>query len=108
MSDLVKRLRTYDEFEADDALLDEAADRIEELERENKEMGVGMVELSYAHTAARREALEEAARTIECGCPDRDKVALLPPNGGERWRLCGEANCMAIEAAAIRALMEVK
>jgi hypothetical protein len=61
-----------------------------------------------AITVARREALEEAARTIECGCPDRDKVALLPPNGGERWRLCGEANCMAIEAAAIRALMEVK
>lgn len=32
MDDLVKRLRTYDEFEADDALLDEAADRIEALE----------------------------------------------------------------------------
>jgi hypothetical protein len=54
----------------------------------------------------RREAREEAAKEIECNCPGRDKIASLPPNSGERWRLCPEYNCRAIWAAAIRALNE--
>jgi hypothetical protein len=113
--DLVKRLRrdaevadrSYPEvFHVSADLAREAADRIKELERE-KDRLVAREYAFFLHTKdARREALEEAAREIECGCPDADKVALLPPNGGERWRLCGEANCMAIAAAAIRALKE--
>lgn len=55
---------------------------------------------------ARREALEEAAREIECNCPARSQIASLPPNGGDRWRFCSEYNCRATLAAAIRALNE--
>ena len=55
---------------------------------------------------ARREAREEAAKEIECNCAGRSQIASLPPNGGERWRLCPEANCRAIWAADIRALNE--
>lgn len=55
---------------------------------------------------ARREAREEAAKEIECNCPGRSQIASLPPNSGERWRLCPEYNCRAIWAAAIRALNE--
>lgn len=55
---------------------------------------------------ARCEALEEAAKEIECDCPGRDTIASLPPNSGERWRLCLERNCRAIWAAAIRALKD--
>lgn len=53
------------------------------------------------------EAMREAAaREIECGCdPDRRaRVLAVPPNSGARWEACGEANCCAIDAAAIRAL----
>lgn len=63
---------------------------------------VGNVNLQHA----RREAREEAAKEIECNCPGRSQIASLPPNGGERWRLCPEANCRAIWAADIRALNE--
>ena len=58
---------------------------------------------------ARREALEEAAREIECNCsPERDKIAALPPGRAweQRWRWCTKSNCRAACAAAIRALNE--
>jgi hypothetical protein len=53
-----------------------------------------------------RLGLEAAGRHIQCGCPSsvREKIVTLPHNSGERWRLCGEANCGALDAAAIRAL----
>jgi hypothetical protein len=103
MDDLVKWARGAQVFCPADW-----ADRIEALEREDrKDMllrhGTWLAEQI---SIARNEALEEAAREIACHCPDAEKVALLPPNGGERWRLCGEANCMAIKAADIRALKD--
>ena len=56
--------------------------------------------------AARRWALEEAAALIECGCKNRHEVVAQRPNSAARWNLCEHSNCMMIEAAAIRALVE--
>jgi hypothetical protein len=71
------------------------------------------VEYLRAALAVRREAdayragLEAAAAFIECGCPNADAVvALGKPNCAERWNLCGQANCAALEAAAIRAMKD--
>jgi hypothetical protein len=107
VSDLVKRLRDNQPccgvFKCDHCL--EAAARIEELERENKAMGVGMVELSYAHTAARREALEEAARVAEA-----EQLTGEPPKNMDQEIIYAvKATVTATSksiAAAIRALME--
>lgn len=52
-------------------------------------------------------ALEAAAQMVDCGCEQAQKAAAVAaeaPNGGPRWMACGEANCGAIEAAAIRTL----
>jgi hypothetical protein len=49
----------------------------------------------------------DAAEPVDCGCDLAQKAlaaAAEKPNGGPRWMACGEANCGAIEAAAIRAL----
>lgn len=53
--------------------------------------------------AAARDA---AAREIDCGCAPARKAQAAgnTPNGGLRWLACSEANCAAIEAAAIRAM----
>jgi hypothetical protein len=69
---------------------------------------------SFRHALAavapliRRAALEEAAGVAECGCANRalvaETAARCGPNSGARWGLCGEANCGALDAAAIRAL----
>lgn len=57
---------------------------------------------------AYRRGWEAARATIAanmaCGCPHRDAVTKAGPNSAERWRLCGEANCAAIEVLAIAAL----
>lgn len=68
------------------------------------------IEAALADTASLAAAhddavIERCARQIECGCANRDKVAALKhKNSGERWLLCPQENCMAIDAAAIRAL----
>lgn len=64
-------------------------------------------EVAAQVAAARREGIEAAARAIECGCSaeKRALVTSVPPNSGTRWHACGEPNCAAIEAAAIRALL---
>lgn len=51
-------------------------------------------------------AREQAAQQIECGCDParRAKVVAVPPNSAARWNACGEANCCAIDAAAIRVM----
>ena len=61
-------------------------------------------EMAAQLAAARREAFEEAASLIECGCKNRHEVVMERPNSAARWNLCEHPNCMMIEAAAIRAL----
>jgi predicted phage gp36 major capsid-like protein len=49
----------------------------------------------------------DAAEPVDCGCDLAQKAlaaAAEKPNGGPRWMACGEENCGAIEADAIRAL----
>jgi CO dehydrogenase/acetyl-CoA synthase beta subunit len=46
---------------------------------------------------------EDVARLMSCGCANAEAVTKVPPNSAVRWHLCGEVNCMAIEAAAILA-----
>ena len=47
---------------------------------------------------------EECAAMVDCTCPDRDEVlAERDENSAQRWRLCNETTCGALEAAAIRA-----
>jgi hypothetical protein len=58
--------------------------------------------VAAALAQARRDALEEAANMIDCGCAQAAEVVAVPPNSGRRWELCGQSNCGAIEAAAIR------
>jgi hypothetical protein len=56
---------------------------------------------------AYRAGLEAAAAFIDCGCPNAAAVvALGKPNCAERWNLCGQANCAALDAAAIRAMKD--
>jgi hypothetical protein len=52
------------------------------------------------------ETLREAAALIECGCKNRAEVVMERPNSAARWNLCEQPNCMAIEVAAILALIE--
>ena len=54
-----------------------------------------------------RATLEAAAQMVDCGCDKAQKAAVIAakaPNGVPRWMACGEANCGAIDAAAILAL----
>ena len=113
MSDLVKRLRAWAQdlrvgrnCMGADQDLETAADRIEALERENKELNLeiiaahGQAQDAYetAKLLVRREALEEAVREAElCAHPepvcDWDEAYAAGANGA---------------AAAIRKLMEKK
>lgn len=52
---------------------------------------------------ARREALEDAAREVDCGCSCSADV-LAAKTKADRWRACGEACCGALMARDIRAL----
>jgi hypothetical protein len=54
--------------------------------------------------AVEADALERAARAIECNCDNKDDVVTHPISSAARWHLCGEANCCAIQAADIRAM----
>lgn len=51
---------------------------------------------------------ERCAKEIDCGCDHRDAMLALvragDGNTGERWRLCGQSFCGAIEAENMRAL----
>lgn len=56
--------------------------------------------------AARNDALEEAAKNVDCECKGRD-VVLSPnvrSNSRERWEACGDVNCCALAALDIRLL----
>jgi hypothetical protein len=53
--------------------------------------------------AIARAALEAAAKLVDCGCGHREAV-LSDIHG--RWAFCGEPSCGAIEADAIRAIMD--
>jgi len=99
---------------------EEAADRIEALEAENRELAMQLlatdgqaqealeraVKAEANVTRAIQTALEMAAGEIDCGCDLERKsdVLSVPPNSGARWRLCGSTTCGAIEAAGIRAI----
>jgi hypothetical protein len=67
--------------------------------------GMAKCILDAVASTIRAAALEEAAVLNDCECPHRDKVLALPPNSAERWRTCGQEDCGAICAAAIRALI---
>ncbi len=49
--------------------------------------------------------VRDAASVIECGCKNRNEVVMQRPNSAARWSLCEHPNCMAIEVAAILALL---
>lgn len=109
MDDLLKRLRDYEEYEQSrdgqivcvkSDITQEAADRIKQLEAENRELALQVLasggqaqeayEAQLKAEAATAAAYEVAAREVECGCgagPCQDT-----------------ANCAAKDAAAIRAL----
>ena len=59
--------------------------------------------LNEAFEAGYRAGMETAASMIDCGCVQRAEVVKCPTNSARRWELCGQPNCTAIEAAAIRA-----
>ena len=52
--------------------------------------------------AFKRAMLAAAEGRDACACPQRAEVAAAArehgPNSAERWRLCGEARCPAVEA----------
>lgn len=52
---------------------------------------------------ARNQALEDAARMVDCACECRDAV-LTAKTKVERWNACGCDPCGALDAAAIRAM----
>jgi hypothetical protein len=55
--------------------------------------------------AAIKRALEGAAQSVDCACAGREAVLQCSHrNSRTRWESCGEANCLALEAADIRAL----
>lgn len=46
---------------------------------------------------------EACARMVDCGCEKGQKAAVIDPkNGADRARACGQYNCGAEDAAAIR------
>lgn len=55
--------------------------------------------------AARDKALEDAARMVDCACECREAV-LTANTRVERWTACGRDPCGALDAAAIRALID--
>lgn len=56
--------------------------------------------------AAEAAALRMAAAEVICACEGRDAVLAVPSkNSADRWRACGEANCDAITAQSILALI---
>lgn len=54
---------------------------------------------------ARREALEDAAAEVDCGCLHREAV-LAAKTKSDRWLDCGEACCGALMARDILSLAE--
>jgi superoxide dismutase len=78
--------------------VDAAKRAIERLERERL--------YTEAETlAAIKRALEGAAQSVDCACAGRETVLQCGHrNNRLRWESCGEANCLALEAADIRAL----
>lgn len=57
--------------------------------------------------AIQAEALERAAVEVDCCCAHKaDVLAVRGENSGDRWRACGQTECMALLARAIRALKE--
>jgi hypothetical protein len=55
--------------------------------------------------AAIKRALEGAAQSVDCACAGREIVLQCGHrNNRLRWDSCGESNCLALEAADIRAL----
>jgi len=119
--DLVERLRDLgDRAGFEPHMHHAAADRIEALEAENRELAMQLlvtdgqaqealeraVKAEANVTRAIQTALEMAAGEIDCGCDLERKsdVLSVPPNSGARWRLCGSTTCGAIEAAGIRAI----
>ncbi len=64
-----------------------------------------MAAAACANQRGQRNAIERAAREVDCACPDRETVlAEHYRNSANRWRACGEALCGAIAAANIRAM----
>lgn len=53
--------------------------------------------------ATRDNALEDAARMVDCACECRDAV-LAAKTKVDRWTACGRDPCGALDAAAIRAM----
>ena len=64
---------------------------------------VPQVEHDRLMAAARNNALEDAARMVDCSCECRDAV-LAAKTKVERWNACGRDPCGALDAADIRAL----
>lgn len=98
MDDLVKALRAGEQADMDGTLVkvsrqacEEAADAIEALQAQL--------------AAARDKALEDAARMVDCACECREAV-LTANTRVERWTACGRDPCGALDAAAIRALID--
>jgi hypothetical protein len=57
--------------------------------------------------AIQADALERAAVEVDCCCAHKaDVLAVRHENSGDRWRACGQTECMALLARAIRALKE--
>jgi hypothetical protein len=57
--------------------------------------------------AIQNAALERAAVEVDCCCAHKaDVLAVHHENSGDRWRACGQTECMALLARAIRALKE--
>jgi hypothetical protein len=55
--------------------------------------------------AAIKRALGGAAQSVDCACAGRETVLQCSHrNNRLRWESCGEANCLALEAADIRRL----
>lgn len=64
-------------------------------------------DLAQALVSWRDEAVakerEDCARMVDCGCEKGQKAAVIDPkNGADRARACGQYNCGAEDAAAIR------
>lgn len=64
-----------------------------------------MAEKDAEIAAARNKALEDAARMVDCACECREAV-LAANTRVDRWNACGRDPCGALDAAAIRALID--
>jgi hypothetical protein len=60
-----------------------------------------------ALATARADALREAAALVDCACPGRSAVLeCVHENSRTRWEACGNAECAALTARAILALID--